>query len=190
MSRALSTLSLATLLLAPSSAFAFSGKVDTVSIQEQANGKGYKVVVIVQDDLDSEVHDVEVQFNEPFEGPTPQDNPLLADWKRDRASYAGSLSDTASVDFHLRTTGALDLIVAEVDVVSDGGEVTTVPVELEALKSRFVGKNQTFDADPTGATFNVTVTLRDVDGGTLGTPLTQDVIVENLADEDEAQDAV
>ncbi len=61
---------------ATTDADAFGGKIRNIRIRQHSFGAGYRVVVGVGDDNNNDVSSVEVQFQEPFAGPSPQENPL------------------------------------------------------------------------------------------------------------------
>lgn len=60
----------------------FGGKIKRIRIRPTNNPGDYKVIVVVKDDTNQQVKEVEVQFNEPFEGPDPVQNPVICEFKK------------------------------------------------------------------------------------------------------------
>lgn len=86
---------------------AFGGKVKNIRIRERNSGSGYRVVVSGDGTDIADAVTAEVQFNEPFEGPVPQENPVTVSLKptlKFKAPNLGFTGDPAGHSWTARVT--------------------------------------------------------------------------------------
>ncbi|MCH2042709.1 MAG: hypothetical protein MK212_01090 [Saprospiraceae bacterium] len=109
----------------------FGGKIKRIRIRPTGKPSEYKIIVVVKDDTNQQVKEVEVQFNDPFEGPDPVQNPVncgfvkyVEERKKSRFVYKPETFDGDPIDASYNVTATM----------KDGnGNVLGVPTDQEVM---------------------------------------------------------